>query len=327
MLTEPCAPAGTDVLASPETRGTRDEFLQDCLAGLTRRDKSLPCKWLYDDAGSALFDRICGLNDYYPYRTEEALIREAAPTVAALLAPATTLVELGSGASRKTRLLIEAAPAVTAYVPIDISAAELARTAARLRRDYRALDVRPLCVDFTVPGRLDDAFGDAPVLVFFPGSTLGNFGRHRALEFLSRLRTTVGAGGKLLLGIDVIKDQRTLLRAYDDRQGVTAAFNLNLLRRINRELGADIDIDNFFHLALWNEQRSCVEMHLVSHRDQAFRIGGVTIALTRGESIHTEDSFKLSKAALDALFDAAGWTRMRTWLSPHPAFLLALLAA
>lgn len=312
---------------APAKATSNADFERDCVKGLTRHRKSLPCKWLYDDAGSQLFEQITALPEYYPSRTEEALLRGALPAVADGLAYGTTLVELGSGASRKTRLLLDAAPAIATYVPIDISGDELERAARTIRADYPGLTVRPIHADFTNPDAIDLTACEQPILLFFPGSTLGNFAPEEAQALLRAWREAAGPGARLLLGVDVIKDEATLVRAYDDAAGVTAAFNLNLLRRMNRELGCRVDVDGFAHRAVWNRAAQRVEMHLVARKDTRFRVGGVAITLKAGETIHTESSHKLPRDRWVDLFAGAGWRKVQIWANESPAFMLALLAS
>ena len=309
----------------PPRSETQETFLADCLHGLAQLQKALPCKWLYDDVGSALFERICTTPEYYPSRTEMALLADAAPWLGEALSPGTVLIEYGSGASRKTRVLLDAAPAITVYMPIDISAAELARASRAIAANYPNVAVRPLLGDFTKALDPDPAWVSRDQIGFFPGSTLGNFTPVDATAFLARARDLLGAGNRLLLGVDVAKDAKTLLAAYDDAGGVTAAFNLNLLTRMNRELGCDIDPSAFAHRAVWNGERSRIEMHLVSRRRQSIAIDGHRFVIGQGETIHTENSHKLKRDVLNSLFVEAGWRVERRWTSEAPSYDLVLL--
>ena len=304
---------------------THSPFARDCLAGLAASPKSLPCKWLYDDAGSRLFSRITTLDEYYPTRVEEALIGAAAPVIAALLETPTTLVELGSGASRKTRLLLDAAAAIASYVAIDISAEELARACRELASDFPDLEITPRCADFTIAADLGLSDLPGPTLLFFPGSTLGNMAPPQATGFLRSLRAFAGHDTRLLLGVDLLKDERILCAAYDDAAGVTAAFNLNLLARIASELGGTIDTDAFRHRAIWNAAESRIEMHLQATSRQEIKLLGRRFPLAAGETIHTENSYKLPVERWRSVFAAAGWRMAVEWQSPPPSFLLALL--
>lgn len=302
-----------------------DAFLVDCLSGLDRTQKTIPCKWLYDDRGSTLFEQICETREYYPTRTEMALLADAAPATASRLSPATALIEFGSGASRKTRLLLDAAAAVTTYVPIDISAGELARASAAIAAAYPHVDVLPVLGDFSDALALDATLAGRPRLGFFPGSTLGNFTPDEAVGFLISARALLGSRSRLLLGVDLAKDTEILLAAYDDTAGVTAAFNLNLLERMNRELGCNIDLRSFRHKAVWNEVLSRIEMHLVSRRDQTLAVGDRVFAFAEGETIHTENSHKFTLEALGAMFARSGWTIEMQWIGADPSYALILL--
>lgn len=302
------------------------DFLADCLHGLAQPQKSLPCKWLYDDRGSNLFEAICRTPEYYPSRTEAALLADAAAWLAGQVAPGTALIEYGSGASRKTRLLLDAVPAIASYAPIDISEAELGRAAAAIAASYPALALYPLLGDFTETLRFDPALDRQPRLGFFPGSTLGNFAPGDAVAFLRSAREMMGQGSRLLLGVDLRKDAEILIPAYDDAAGVTADFNRNLLVRMQRELGCAIDVDAFAHRAVWNDAASRIEMHLVSLCDQAIMLDGRRIAFAAGETIHTENSHKFGLLQLTAMFHDAGWTVERQWISPTPSYALILLS-
>ena len=300
-------------------------FLADCLRGLRLPQKALPCKWLYDEEGSKLFEAICETREYYPTRTEIALLQKAAAVIGDMLAPDTALIEFGSGASRKTRLLLDAIDPITSYVPIDISEAELARATKAIGDDYPWLKIFPIAGDFTIELDLGPALMFAGRLGFFPGSTLGNFTRDEAVDFLATTQALLGLGSRLLLGVDLAKDVDTLLAAYDDAAGVTAAFNLNLLTRMKRELAADVELDAFHHRAIWNADRSRIEMHLVCARDHHITVGDERFSLIAGETIHTENSHKYDPGALTTMFAASGWTVERRWLSESPAYGLFLL--
>ena len=303
------------------------DFEADVLAGLARPQKAVPPKYFYDAEGSRLFEAITALEEYYPTRTEVALLRRIAPEVAGLISPGAALVEFGSGASVKTRILLDAAPQIGVYAPIDISQTALDEAAEAIRRDYPKLEVAPLLEDFTRALPLPDAARGRPVTGFFPGSTIGNFTPGEAQAFLAGARTLLGPGARFLVGIDVVKAEDTLVAAYDDALGVTAAFNKNLLVRINRELGADFDLDAFAHRAVWNAKDSRIEMHLESLRDQKVRVAGRSFAFARGESIHTENSAKFTVERFADLAEKAGWTLETSWLSEEPAFAVVSLIA
>ena len=320
-------PIEIDRCENVETADATSGFRADCIAGFSAEPKALPCKWLYDAEGSRLFEAICQVPEYYPSRTEAALLARAAPDIAARLMPGTALVEYGSGASRKTRLLLDAAPSITAYVPIDICRDELARSCATVAADYPGLRVLPMHGDFTTLLMLDAALSENPRLGFFPGSTLGNFTPDDAADFLCSARATLGADARFLLGVDLRKEERTLVAAYDDVGGVTAAFNLNLLARMNRELGTSIDLDSFKHRAVWNEGAGRIEMHLVSTVDQQIAISGRSFDMIAGETIHTESCHKFTLSGLTGLAERSGWTVGNVWIEETPAYALLMLHA
>jgi dimethylhistidine N-methyltransferase len=305
--------------------GASDDFEADVLAGLAKPQKAVPPKYFYDAEGSRLFEAITELAEYYPTRTEIALLRHVAPQIAELISPAAGLVEFGSGASVKTRILLDAAPQIAVYAPIDISGAALDEAAAAIRRDYPKLTVAPLLEDFTRALTLPAAAQGRPVTGFFPGSTIGNFTPQEAKAVLAHARALLGAGSRFLVGIDVVKAPATLIAAYDDALGVTAAFNKNLLARINRELGADFDLEAFAHRAIWNAEQSRIEMHLESLRDQQVRVAGRTFAFAKGETLHTENSYKFTVERFANLAREAGWTLETSWLSEEPAFAVVSL--
>jgi len=303
------------------------EFLSDVLAGLKRQPKALSPKYFYDDHGSDLFEAICQTPEYYPTRTEIRMLRLIAPEVASLLAHDTVLLELGSGASIKTRLLLDASSKVGAYVPVDISPDALHAASERLRVDYPSLIILPQVADFTRHLEMPAALKGRPVLVFFPGSTIGNFEHEQALALLRGLRRNLGPGDRLLIGADQVKDLATLHAAYDDAAGITAAFNRNLLRRINRELDGDFDPLSFRHEARWNPRFSRVEMHLVSTRAQLISVAGQVVSFEEGESIHTENSHKFTRESFTELAGEAGWMLERDWISDAPSFGVFLFRA
>lgn len=285
-------------------------------AGLARRRKAIPCQFLYDETGSRLFERICELEEYYPTRAETALLERHRAEIAGLIGPGGQLVELGSGASRKVRLLLDALAEPAAYVAVDISRGHLCRAAAALAADYPALEVAAVCADYTAALWAPPA-GAAPAarrVVFFPGSTIGNLGPAAARRLLAACARLVGPGGGMLIGVDLRKDPAVLHAAYDDRDGVTAAFNLNLLARLNRELDGDADLDGFRHRAVWNAARSRVEMHLVSQGPQVVTAAGRRFAFAGGETIHTENSYKYAVPDFHRLAARAGFRAVRTWV-------------
>jgi dimethylhistidine N-methyltransferase len=301
-------------------RGRDDAgFAADVVSGLSARQKSLSPKYFYDAAGSDLFEAICRTPEYYPTRSETKLLRDIAKELVGDLPSDAVLVEFGSGASDKTRLLLDAAPQIKAYAPIDVSAEALRMAKARLAQAYPYLSVAPVLGDFTARLDLPSETRDRPLIGFFPGSTLGNFEPEAAQALLRTIRDALGAQARLILGADMVKDEATLLAAYDDAEGVTCAFNKNLLSRINRELGGTFDLSAFDHLALWNAERQRIEMHLVSRFDQIVKAAGHTFAFKAGERLHTENSHKFTQDSLSLLAEGAGWRVARSWISP-PGF-------
>jgi L-histidine N-alpha-methyltransferase len=306
---------------SPE----RERFLADVLHGLAQHPKTLPCKYFYDERGSALFDRICTLPEYYPTRTELGILRRHAGAMAAALGPRCLLVEYGSGSSTKTRLLLDRLVAPAAYVPVDISREHLVYSAEALAAHYPHLRVVPVCADFTQPFALPELAGADRVVGYFPGSTIGNFAPAEARKFLASVAEQCGPGGALLIGVDLEKPRSVLEPAYDDARGITAEFNRNLLRRVNRELGGDFDLAAFDHRAFWNAALGRVEMHLVSRHDQVVHLAGRPIPFAKGESIHTENSHKYELAGFAELAAAAGFGVERVWTDDAGLFSVQLL--
>jgi dimethylhistidine N-methyltransferase len=295
-------------------------FAMDVLAGLRQQPKSLPCRYFYDARGSELFEQITQLPEYYPTKAEIALLEAHAAEMAALAGPGCCLIEFGSGSSRKTDILLRALPGLAAYVPIDISEAALAGAVARLAKQFPQLRVAPIHGDFTARLKLPASLRPAKRLGFFPGSTIGNFEPAEATAFLRRARALLGSNSGFIVGADLKKDVATLIRAYDDSAGVTAAFNINLLARINRELGADFDGAHFAHLAVYNEEAGRIEMHLRSRRHQDVTVAGQRFRFRQGETIHTENSHKYSVEEFQALASGAGWEAKRVWTGQQRLF-------
>ncbi|TRX73219.1 L-histidine N(alpha)-methyltransferase [Pseudomonas mangiferae] len=296
-----------------------NELRQDVLAGFAASPKHTPPKFFYDRRGSELFEQICLQPEYYPTRTEEAILRRAAAEIAEIAGPGASLVELGSGASRKVRLLLEAMRPAS-YLGIDISRDFLLSSTHRLGADYPWLEVHAACADFTRPMSLPaDAIGERP-LAFFPGSSIGNFDPQDARAFLENLHALLPAGGGLLIGVDLVKDTRTLEAAYNDRAGVTAAFNLNLLWRIRDELDSDIRPAHFSHRAFYNEAQSRIEMHLASPRAQTVRIERQQFHFAPGETLHTENSYKYTVEGFQHLAGTAGFAPVHVWLDDRELF-------
>ncbi len=310
----------------PAAEDARAAVLHDVIEGLAREPKELPCKWFYDARGSQLFEAICELEEYYPTRTELSIMERNVRSMVAQLGPRCALVEYGSGSSLKTRLLLGHLRSPVAYVPVDISAPALADATVRLRRAFPTLPVLPVCADFTRPLALPVAeLGAARRVVYFPGSTIGNFHKQDAVPFLREIARQCGPGGGLLIGIDLRKERRILERAYDDARGVTAAFNLNLLARANRELGADFRLDRFRHRARWDERQGRVEMHLVSTAEQEVEVAGRRFRLGDGEAIWTESSYKYDLHEFAVLAALAGWRCERTWTDERAWFGVVFL--
>ncbi|HEX7417487.1 MAG TPA: L-histidine N(alpha)-methyltransferase [Steroidobacteraceae bacterium] len=289
--------------------------------GLLGPAKSLPSIYLYDGAGSELFERICTLPEYYPTRTETQILRDNVREIAECVGPHALLLELGSGASVKTQLLLEHLEDLVAYMPVDISRTALLEASQRLRWLHPALEILPVCADFTRPFTPRRPQRRAHcTLVFFPGSTIGNFETKAAIDLLRDVRIAAGADARLLVGADLVKDPEVLRRAYDDSQGVTAAFNLNALRHLNRELGANFNLEQFRHAAIWNSAKSRIEMHLISTARQCVRIGEAALQFERGEHLVTELCHKYTIERFSALAAASGWTVERCWTDERRLF-------
>ena len=302
------------------------QFRADVLAGLARRPRAIPARWFYDRRGSELFEEITELPEYYPTRTERAILEVACPEVATIIGAGRAVVEFGSGSSVKTPILL-AAIAPSAYVPIDISGDFLRESSRTLSRQFPDLLVLPFEADFMKPLTLPRTIAETPKLGFFPGSTIGNMIPSMAVDLLRAMRASLGEGAMLLIGMDRIKDETTLVRAYDDAAGVTAAFNMNLLDRINRELSGTIPVDAFRHRALWNDDRARVEMHLEATRDATFTVDGQPFAVAAGETIHTENSHKYATRDARILLRSGGWTPIDMWTDPDDRFALYLAEA
>ncbi len=305
---------------SPQGEEARLAFANDVLAGLSADPKRIPPKYFYDDAGSKLFEAITATPEYYPTRTELGILADNAAAIAAHIPDGAALIEFGSGSSAKARILLAAAPAVAAYVPVDISGTFLAEEAARLRRDLPSLRVLPVAADFTRAFALPADVRARPHVGFFPGSTIGNFEPPEAAAFLAHAADLLGPGATLVVGVDLVKDAQVLHGAYNDAAGVTAAFNLNLLHRINRELDAKIDVRAFEHRAFYDGARARIEMHLASRQRQTIEICGRALEFRRGETIHTENSYKYTLDRFAALARDAGWTPQAVWLDPQAYF-------
>ncbi len=312
------------VRTAARARPQDSEFARDVIAGLSATPKWLWAKYFYDDRGSELFEQITGLPEYYPTRTELDILEARAAEIARFIPPGAALIEFGSGSTVKARIVLRAA-AVAAYVPVDISAGFLNSEAARLKRDLPHLRILPVAADFTKPFELPAAIRSRARVGFFPGSTIGNFEPAQAGEFLRHAARLLGSGARFIVGIDLIKDERVLHAAYNDAAGVTAAFNLNLLRRINRELGADFELDRFRHKAFFNSAQHRIEMHLESRAAQNVVLYDRVVAFAAGETIHTESSYKYTVESFQALAATAGWSPAAVWTDPKGYFSLHAL--
>jgi dimethylhistidine N-methyltransferase len=305
-----------------QTRAFRD----DVLAGLSAPIPAVPARWLYDHRGSELFDEITRLPSYYPTRTETALLTSIMPELAARIPTGAAVVEFGAGSATKTPILLEAiAPA--AYVPVDISGDYLNGSAAELQQRFPSIEILPVVADFARPFSLPGGLEHLPKLGFFPGSTIGNFVPRSATDLLRQFRALLGPGALLLIGMDRVKPIDRLIAAYDDPEGVTAQFTLNILTRINRELDGDIPVDTFRHEARWNDILSRIEIHLVAVRDAVFRVSGRRFSFAQGKSIHIENSHKYGERGGRVLLLAGGWTPHAEWTDPAGDFSIVLAEA
>ncbi|WP_413204131.1 L-histidine N(alpha)-methyltransferase [Rhodospirillum sp. A1_3_36] len=308
----------------PEAQTGQDEFAQAVLDGLQSTPKAIPSKFFYDTKGSHLFEQICELEEYYPTRVELGILEAHAPDIAAIAGPDTTLVEFGSGAGVKVRLLLDALDAPRAYVPIDISRDHLLASSAQLNADYPDLSILPVHADFATPFDMP-RMASSNVVGFFPGSTIGNLTAGEAEDFLHSAAETLGKGAGMVIGVDLIKDRDVLRAAYDDRKGVTAAFNLNLLERINRDLNGTFDLSHFTHKALFNETESRIEMHIEATQAQTVTVAGRPISFEKGERIHTENSHKYTVPGFSALAGRAGWSLRAVWTDENDWFAVLYL--
>lgn len=314
------------VVPASTAQSQSELFLADALAGLSVRPKFLPCKYFYDAHGSRLFDEITGLVEYYPTRTELGIMELYVEEMVECFGPRCLLVEYGSGSSLKTRVLLEHMVEPAGYVPIDISTEHLADSVRTLKATYPHLDIRPISADYTTTFVLpNEGFGAARVVVYFPGSTIGNFRPAAAREFLARMASVAGASGGLLIGVDLHKDASVLEAAYNDTRGVTAAFNKNLLRRMNRELGTSFDLDAFGHEAVYNRREGRIEMYLVSKKEQAVGLDGHRIRFDAGERIHTEYSYKYTLDRFADLAASAGLKVRKVWVDADGLFSVQYL--
>jgi len=302
-----------------------DSFSDHVIAGLSDSPKWLSAKYFYDAAGSELFEQITRLPEYYPTCTELKILERNAPAMSAYIPLAAALVEFGTGSTKKARILLNAAPQIAAYVPVDISEEFLAQEAAAVRRDVPNIAVLPVAADFTRDFDLPQQIRSRPRVGFFPGSTIGNFEPQDAAEFLRQAGRILGSGATMIIGVDRIKDEALLNAAYDDAAGVTAQFNLNVLRRMNRELGGDFDLSTFRHRAFYNAADHRIEMHLESLKAQSVTVAGRTFTFAKGETIHTENSYKYTVESFRALAESAGWRPVATWTDENDYFAVHAL--
>jgi L-histidine Nalpha-methyltransferase len=301
-------------------------FASDVLDGLSKHPKQLAPKYFYDAAGSELFEQITLLPEYYPTRTELGILRDHGADISAIVPKGSALVEFGAGATTKVRLLLETC-AFGAYVPVDISGDFLKAQADALGKDFPGLAIYPVAADFTAAFTLPQAVAAMPKVGFFPGSTLGNFEPHEACAFLRSAREILGRTARMIIGVDLEKDERVLYDAYNDKAGVTARFNLNLLHRINRELGGNFDVSAFTHRAIYNRDRHRIEMYLISRKAQTVRVLGRTFSFRAGESIHTENSYKYSPERFAGLARGSGWIPSHCWSDAAGMFSVHALDA
>ena len=316
----------TPLQRAPSVESDNDRFRADVLEGLARPWKAIPAKWLYDAEGSALFDAICEQPEYYLTRCETAILTACADDIVQAAGPRDALLEFGSGSSIKSRLLLDRNVAPL-YVPIDVSEPHIAQACARLAADYPALRIAPLIADFTTLDEAPAELAGARRLGFFPGSTIGNLTPPQASAFLQGARRLLGADGALLIGVDRAKDAAILDAAYNDVAGVTARFSLNLLARINRELGATFDLTRFRHVAFFNARESRIEIYLESLADQVVQVAGSVVRFREGERIHTEFSYKYERTAFLSLAAQAGWPQAQSWTDAAQSFDVHLLTA
>jgi dimethylhistidine N-methyltransferase len=316
------------ILPSPsiDQAPSRDGFLSEAIAGLSRPQKTLPCKFFYDEQGSRLFNEICELEEYYPTRTENQILSDNIHEIAGLIGWGCRLVEFGSGTSAKTRHLLTHLPNMSSYVPIDISGPQLLESSAGLAKEFPNLEINPIEADYSEILELPNTKRKPRrTVAFFPGSTIGNFEPPEAVAFLSNLARLCGRDGGLLIGVDRKKERRTLELAYNDRKGVTARFNLNILARANRELGADFDLSSFRHRAPYNENQGRIEMHLVSTRPQMVHLNSEEFSFDQGEYINTEYSYKYTLLGFAGLALRAGFELVKSWGDRNHLFSVLLL--
>jgi dimethylhistidine N-methyltransferase len=318
----------SSLIASPlvDLQSDNEDFFREISIGLQQPEKTLPCKFLYDEEGSRLFNQICELDEYYPTRTETKILRNHIRKITRAIGRGCCLVEFGSGTSAKTRLLLEHLDELASYIPIDISSAQLFDSCQKLAEDFPALEILPVSADYTGSFQLPDRdTSTQKTVAFFPGSTIGNFEPSEALWFLRRVASLCGQNGGLLVGVDLKKDRHILETAYNDRKGVTASFNLNLLARANRELGTDFDLSSFRHQAIYDEALGRIEMRLISLQPQIVRLGDQEFFFDEDEYITTEYSYKYSLVEFSELAQRAGFEVLNTWTDANKLFSVQYL--
>src|SRR6516165_1116989 len=320
---------GDSITAPPQVSAPESaEFLADVIAGLSSNLRTIPSKYFYDERGAGLFQKICELPEYYVTRTEIDILDRSRADIASQLGPNIELIGLGTGAGTKTRILIEALENPAVYIPVDISKKQLRQSTGLFRKTFQHLEILPVCADYLQPVVLPSPRHKAARnIVYFPGSTIGNFEPAEALEFLHRIANVCRGGGGLLIGVDLKKDRQVLEAAYNDRAGITAQFNLNLLERVNRELGADFDLDQWQHRAIYNSNAGRIEMHLMSEIDQFVHLGQHKFHFRRGDKIITEFSYKYLPEEFAALAGKAGFAFVRMWTDNARLFGLFYLTA
>lgn len=312
-----------------DLKPVQDHFSEDVRQGLSSNPKYLLPKYFYDQQGSLLFDQICQLDEYYPTRTEMAILDECSDDIENLLEEQTALIEFGSGSSIKIRRLLDQSNKIRAYIPIDISKTHLRQAAEKINHSYPRLSVTAICADYTDIDEFPEIEGqkDLTRAVFFPGSTIGNLNKSEAIQLLKNISHWIGINGILIIGIDLIKDEKILNRAYDDEKGITAKFNLNILARINRELNGNFELDQFQHEARFNQQESRIEMHLVSLKEQKIRVEDQSYFFEKGESIHTESSHKFKVDDFARMAEQAKFRLLRSFTDSEQKFAVCMLKA
>lgn len=317
----------SDVASFEDYRPDNNEMLLEVLKGLLTSPKTLPCKYFYDKRGSDLFQQICQLPEYYPTRTETSLLKSIAGEIAELIGPACQMIEYGSGSSEKMHIILEALFEPESFTAVDISKEHLISVTKTLSIEFPQLKVHAVTADFVRPFCVPEMIGDGLRVGFFPGSTIGNFTYNAAVKFLQGTREVVGKGGAMLVGLDLKKDERILHAAYNDSQGVTAAFNMNLLARLNNELGANFNLDEFCHKAFYNAEAGRIEMHLKSLSAQTVMLGPEIISFKKNETIHTENSYKYRTDEFIELAERAGYKTIKSWSDKDDLFGVFFLQA